>query len=152
MSATKKNKLIPVPMSDGLIEFLRENLPAMGYSNRSEFIRDAILEKIRAEEKRSGVVLIALDSKWSRKGSNWPIVANLSGRLRDGEKAFGGDPNRQSVADLSGGLGDVKRVEAASLAEDSATPYKVAQPTDSLATQVGKAALKTGSGPKRKAR
>lgn len=40
------SKLINVPMKQDFIELINESLPALGYSDRSSFIRDAIIEKL----------------------------------------------------------------------------------------------------------
>lgn len=40
-------KLIPVPASDDFIEELNKGFKLAGYSNRSQFIRDAIIEKLK---------------------------------------------------------------------------------------------------------
>ena len=41
--------LVPVPMSQRFIDELKGALARLGYSNRSDFIRDAILEKLKNE-------------------------------------------------------------------------------------------------------
>lgn len=58
-------KLISVPMNEKFIEVIDAALPEMGYSDRSSFIRDAIVEKIQA----SGIeVSAALSLAPSRTG------------------------------------------------------------------------------------
>jgi len=47
--------LIPVPASDQFIARLKAGVKKAGYSNRSQFIRDAIIEKL----DRSGIKLPA---------------------------------------------------------------------------------------------
>ena len=44
---TKTHELIPVPVSRQFAEKLAIELPRLGYSNRSEFIREAIVEKLQ---------------------------------------------------------------------------------------------------------
>jgi hypothetical protein len=39
-------KLIPIPVSDAFVQELDNGLNKIGFSNRSQFIRDAILEKL----------------------------------------------------------------------------------------------------------
>ncbi|HXI73471.1 MAG TPA: ribbon-helix-helix domain-containing protein [Verrucomicrobiae bacterium] len=42
----KGQKLLTLPVSEDFIRDIDVNLPSMGYSNRSQFIRDAIIEKL----------------------------------------------------------------------------------------------------------
>lgn len=44
----RTQRLVNFPASEEFITGLDEALPVMGYSNRSEFIRDAVAEKLRA--------------------------------------------------------------------------------------------------------
>ena len=46
----KGQKLLTVPASESFIRAIDENLAAVGYNNRSQFIRDAILEKFEAKK------------------------------------------------------------------------------------------------------
>lgn len=39
-------KLVPVPINEGLLRNLDDGLRKLAYSNRSQFVRDAIYEKL----------------------------------------------------------------------------------------------------------
>jgi hypothetical protein len=41
-------KLLTVPCDEAFIKFIDENLDRTGYSNRSQFVRDAIAEKLES--------------------------------------------------------------------------------------------------------
>lgn len=47
--AKRSQILVPVPMKQAFIDELADALPRLGYGNRSDFIRDAIIEKLNRE-------------------------------------------------------------------------------------------------------
>ena len=43
---TNKTKLIPIPMSEQLIKYISEGMKRAGETNRAEFIRRAVCDKL----------------------------------------------------------------------------------------------------------
>ena len=65
----KGQKLLPIAVDEKFIEELDAGLARAGYRNRSQFIRDAIIEKL----KRAGVVMpkeLAFPPPRMRKGAD----------------------------------------------------------------------------------
>lgn len=59
--AKKNQTLVPVPMKQDFIDAIAKMFPQMGYSNRSDFIRDAVIEKINRHLKERGLPPLAAD-------------------------------------------------------------------------------------------
>ncbi|GEM_PF-2093535 len=66
-------KLMPVPVDDQFLEELHAGMKRTGYQNRSQFVRDAIVEKL----KRAGVIIppeLAVPPQRFYKGAPAKIV------------------------------------------------------------------------------
>jgi len=65
----KRNQvLVPVPMSPKFVAALQEKLIKLGKSNRADFIRDAILEKLKNEGEPIDPAIAAAPSRAGKGG------------------------------------------------------------------------------------
>lgn len=65
----KRNQiLVPVPMTPEFIQELGAALRRLGYSNRADFIRDAILEKLELEGEHIPASIAAAPSRSGKGG------------------------------------------------------------------------------------
>jgi len=65
----RNQKLVAISMHEKFIETIDAALPSMGYSNRSNFIRAAIVEKLHAAGIKAPLALSLAPSRRQRRRS-----------------------------------------------------------------------------------
>ena len=83
----KRNQvLVPVPMKPEFIKELSDALGRLGYSNRADFIRDAVLEKLEREGEKIPASIAAAPVRTGKGGPKRAVARfeTLTGALNEG--------------------------------------------------------------------
>ena len=72
--------LVPVPMKPEFIKELAAALIQLGYSNRADFIRDAILEKLEREGEIISPTTAAAPSRSGKGGRKSSSIVDLAAK------------------------------------------------------------------------